>query len=43
MLNKFFSRIPGNEILWKKYGRAAEATDHSTIRRRKDAICMPDN
>jgi len=32
--------------LWdkvEKYGRARQATDDNTIRRRRDVICMPDN
>jgi hypothetical protein len=32
--------------LWdggEKYGRPRQATDDNTIRRRKDAIYMPDN
>jgi len=31
------------EIMWKKYGRAGQATHESAILPRKDALFMPDS
>jgi hypothetical protein len=31
------------EIMWKKYGLPRQAMDDNIIRRRKDAVLMPDN
>jgi hypothetical protein len=39
----FFENLAAYVIMWKKYGRATEATNHISIRRRKDAIFMPAN
>jgi hypothetical protein len=36
-------RLAGYEIMWKKYATARQATRENIMRRRKDALCMPDN
>jgi hypothetical protein len=45
MFNNIFS--PGkrsvNAIMWEKYGTARQDTEDNIMRRRQDAISMPDN
>ena len=39
----FFENLAKCETMWEKHGGARQATDDNIIRRRRDAICVPDN
>ena len=43
MFNNIFPKFVSFVRYVQKYGVTRQATDHTTIWHRKDAICMPDN